>query len=227
MCPASSSHTSLPTAPRRSHFHQPNAAHTAGPPSPFQLSGLLTPFWEGGGRSSQVCAPPMHSQRCCSQSPAITLPIYLQSLGVPFRGHNLETRAKNKNKLPGKPQTSPFQTCGSGSQSVLVTDTTSFGDQIRSLRTSPPYTGAFVLPLISHTHELQGPEPGHVLQGRHRGPTQMEPQQMDDVWTPPEARVLCGETGNKVLEPSRATAHKQCHPEAKNPQACLGRQPLT
>ncbi|XP_045346993.1 translation initiation factor IF-2-like [Leopardus geoffroyi] len=50
-------------------------------------------------------------------------------------------------------------------------DTTSFGDQIRSLRTSPPYTGAFVLPLISHTHELQGPEPGHVLQGSGvRGP---------------------------------------------------------
>lgn len=177
------------------------------------ISGVCTPY----------ALPEVHSQ-----SPAITLPIYLQSLGVPFRGHNLETRAKNKNKLPGKPQTSPFQTCGSGSQSVLVTDTTSFGgDQIRSLRTSPPYTGAFVLPLISHTHELQGPEPGHVLQGRDRGPTQMEPQQMDDAWTPPEARVLCGETGNKVLEPSRATAHKQCHPEAKNPQACLGRHPLT
>ncbi|XP_044898017.1 translation initiation factor IF-2-like [Felis catus] len=57
-------------------------------------------------------------------------------------------------------------------------DTTSFGgDQIRSLRTSPPYTGAFVLPLISHTHELQGPEPGHVLQVRP------EPGERGKVWS--------------------------------------------
>lgn len=45
------------------------------------------------------------------------------------------------------------------------------------------------------------------------------------MWTPPEYETLARGAGDKVLEPSEATAHKQCRPEAKSPQAYLGGQP--
>lgn len=126
----------------------------------------------GGGEQNtwgerSPCALRYHSQ---------SSPICLQNPVVPFLGHNLVETQKQK-QTASKTANFPLSNLWAWLPICSCQGATSFGDQSKSLRTLPPYTGAFVLPLISHTHKQRSlwgwetpNEPGHVLQTRTEDP---------------------------------------------------------
>lgn len=123
-----------PPPPHRSYLHWPathawhaqqaQLARDPCPPTPapalntppfcFSQAGPQTSPWGGGNKTRGVNAAHVHSGTTASPHPSACRTQWSLSWGTIWCRH------KNKNKLPAKPRTSPFQTCGPGSQSVLV-----------------------------------------------------------------------------------------------------------
>lgn len=191
--PHHTGHTSTGRPHTRGTFSRPSWAGTPAPHpslsiqhSPFLfLTGRATDITGGGGTKHVGCTQPM----CTPGVPQPVLTHLPAEPSGPFLGAQFGGDTSKKQKQTAtKTANFPLSNLWAWLPICSCQGATSFGDQIKTL------PRAFVLPLISHTHEQRSlwgwetpTEPGHVLQRRTE-----DPQSWRRIGLSPSGGTTCG-----------------------------------